>query len=202
MADIRSKKAHPALFYILKAVVDSKTPKLRADVRGADAAKSQIPNVQKNIADVQYALDSARRYDPSDVAEYRECLELHEARMTSLQKSVAVGNSANAQLAYAEKFNKLFTSVIDEAARIARNRELVRKIANLQSMYDALDARDTILDNRISACRINMDSYNDCDPVHQDSAAELEKLYDESENLRCHMDAIQEQIRKLRQMCH
>lgn len=198
-----AKKANPVLFHILKAIVDYKVPYEKKILAEANRAASDVYSVQKDINSLEIVISNARRYDPSEVAEYEESLAWHENNLNQLNLKVERGQAAKKQLAAADQFYALFRREIEAPAAAllaARQRqEIDKQIAVLNNRREKLEAEEAYLDSQMDQCYINIDTYPEQHDVYIQSQHDLEWLRHRYENTMLEMKSIYTEIQNLQQ---
>ncbi len=144
------KKRTPiGVFKVLKSIMDAKVAPLREAVNTGNRAQTELPVLCERISNLQTFIRNSR-YDPSDTREAEIEITEYEYQLHGIQKKIARGQSAEKDLAYAEKF---YASYADTCRKI-QNMSAIRE---LQSQCRIIEGRLSCLEDNMFACEINMD---------------------------------------------
>lgn len=137
------------VIHILKSIVDYKTPALRRDVDAGRRAEHEMPLVCEYISNLnQYIINN--RYDRAAVLDAENDLADYEYQASGIQTKINAGKIAQEQLAAAQKFNATYNTIVRSVAKPTVN------LSELIAQRNELEAQLSKLDDRISACEINM----------------------------------------------
>ncbi|MBQ8293762.1 MAG: hypothetical protein IJX89_00025 [Alphaproteobacteria bacterium] len=137
------------VIHILKSIVDYKTPALHRDVNNGIRAEQELPVICEYISNLnQYIINN--RYDREASKDAEEDLADYEYQASGIQAKINRGKIAQEQLAAAQKFNATYNTIVRSLAKPTVN------LSELIAQRNELEAQLFKLDDRISACEINM----------------------------------------------
>lgn len=179
------KTAKKELFYILKALVDKRVPKLRSDFnKGAEAVK-RIAQLQTQICNSQQYICN-NRYDRSDAMETMSEIAEYESEIARLRPICTAANFANTELKAAKEFYSTY-DLIDKS----------RELEKLRMEYRSLENRVDKLDDLIFNCEVNMNPFERSLSVCEQAAQDMESYREEYSVLTNRMQTIMKEIHKL-----
>lgn len=132
-----TKKTNPAIFYILKSLVDRQVPELHQQVKLGEKALERINILDSQIDSAEKCIMINGTYDRDQVNECRADIETYKIEKEDLQKFyVKPGDAAREQLIAAKQFNNLYKNdIVLPAREHARKMELRRQIAMFECDY-------------------------------------------------------------------
>ncbi len=137
-----TKKTNPAIFYILKSLVDRQVPELRQQVHNGAVASQNISVLKDQVASLaQYA--ATNRHDREAVQDAETDMDACEREISYLTEQVNQAQNAKNQLNDARKFNTLFEKeIVMPAVKAheinelnAQYKRLDREVGDIECMY-------------------------------------------------------------------
>ncbi len=149
------------IFNILKSIVESKVPPLKALARDIPRLQREIRQTTKDVNDLTYKVEAESRYSVRDAEETAESLAWYENRLSDLKSKERLANAAKVQLGARDNFNNTYEL-------IARPIVLRRLKEEQQRLVDSMD----VLSDRIDNAAITIDTAEYRDAATVDAATD------------------------------
>ena len=176
------RRANPALFQILRSLVDRRIPSIEYDLRKYSGADAEIVRLQSQIYDLQSFIAN-NRYDRADTIEAESEIEECNMKIANLRSAARRADMAHQELTHVVQFYKTYNTVLN-----------ARQLTDLRAEYEELDARADKLSDLMFACQVNMDASARSTATCDDARNDLNLYTQEYNSIIQRMDELARQM--------